>query len=138
MLLYDTLFGGRALLAVGGQLLTAVEPILYGALIAYLLAPVVNFFERNLFASAVAKAHKNGLMAAKLPRRASLLLTWLVICVLGYLLASVLLPELYKSSFAAGEQCGELLPHHHRLGGASAGDQSGGGILGHGPDGYLL
>ena len=97
LLLYDTLFGGRALLAVGGQLLTAVEPILYGALIAYLLAPVVNFFERNLFASAVAKAHKNGLMAAKLPRAASLLLTWLVICVLGYLLASVLLPELYKS-----------------------------------------
>lgn len=97
LLLYDTLFGGRALLAVGGQLLTAVEPILYGAMIAYLLAPVVNFFERNLFASAVAKAHKNGLMAAKLPRAASLLLTWVLICVLGYLLASVLLPELYKS-----------------------------------------
>ena len=44
LLLYDTLFGSQAIISFGGQLLTAVQPILYGALIAYLMAPVVNFF----------------------------------------------------------------------------------------------
>ena len=45
LLFYDTLFGGKAVLA----LLKTVQPILYGAFIAYLLTPMVNFFERNLF-----------------------------------------------------------------------------------------
>ena len=40
LLFYDTLFGGKAVLA----LLKTVQPILYGAFIAYLLAPMVNFF----------------------------------------------------------------------------------------------
>ena len=43
LLFYDTLFGGKTILAV----LTSVRPILYGAFIAYLLTPMVNFFERS-------------------------------------------------------------------------------------------
>ena len=40
LLFYDTLFGGKVLLA----LLTALSPILFGAFVAYLLAPMVNAF----------------------------------------------------------------------------------------------
>ena len=49
LLFYDTFFGSKAALTFGAKFLAAVQPILYGALIAYLLAPVVNFFERELF-----------------------------------------------------------------------------------------
>lgn len=91
MLLYDTLFGGKAVLA----LLRTVQPILYGAFIAYLLAPMVNFFERHLFPARPGGQRKRHAAAAV--RTASMLLSWMVICFFFYLLASVLLPELYKS-----------------------------------------
>ena len=89
MLLYDTLFGGKMVFA----LVQTVKPILYGAFIAYLLAPMVNFFERNLFR--LRPGGNRRLHAAA--RVVSMLLSWVVVCFFFYLLASVLLPELYKS-----------------------------------------
>ena len=53
LLFYDTLFGGKVLLLIAGQLLSAVSPILYGAFIAYMLAPMVNFFEEQLFETVI-------------------------------------------------------------------------------------
>ena len=91
LLFYDTLFGGRAVLA----LLDTVQPILYGAFIAYLLAPMVNFFEGVLFPLRPGRARKRS--HAMLIRAAGILLAWLVVYFFFYLLASVLLPELYKS-----------------------------------------
>lgn len=91
MLFYDTLFGGKAALA----LLRSVQPILYGAFIAYLLAPMVNFFERHLFPQKPGRGRKRHTAAAV--RTAGILLSWVVVCFFFYLLASVLLPELYKS-----------------------------------------
>lgn len=99
LLFYDTLFGRRVLPGIWRQLLTALKPVIWGAFMAYLLAPMVNFFERSLFASPVRRAREQGQMTAPGVRAVSLLLTWAVICVLFYLLASVLLPELYKSIF---------------------------------------
>ena len=97
LLFYDTLFGHHWLLNVWRQLMTAVRPILYGAFMAYLLAPVVNFFEDRLFSAQVRKARERGRFTAPAVRAASLLLTWLLVCLTFYILASVLLPELYKS-----------------------------------------
>ena len=97
LLFYDTLFGHHWLLNVWRQLMTAVRPILYGAFMAYLLAPVVNFFEDRLFSAQVRKARERGRFTAPAVRAASLLLTWLLVCLMFYILASVLLPELYKS-----------------------------------------
>lgn len=97
LLFYDTLFGRRVLLAIWSQFLTAVQPIVYGAFMAYLLAPVVNFFERGLTGAPAGKFHDPKRLSHAAVRAASILLTWAVICVLVYLLASVLLPELYKS-----------------------------------------
>ena len=91
LLFYDTLFGGKTVLA----LLETVKPILYGAFIAYLLAPMVNFFERSLFPLRPGRERKRS--AAMLVRTVGIMLAWLVILVLFYLLASVLMPELYKS-----------------------------------------
>lgn len=97
LLFYDTFFGRRWLPGVWRQLMEAVQPILYGAFIAYLLAPVVNFFEDRLFAARVKKAREKGRFAAPAVRAVSLLLTWLVVGLVVYILASVLLPELYRS-----------------------------------------
>ena len=91
LLFYDTLFGGKAVLA----LLETVRPILYGAFIAYLLAPMVNFFERHLFPSHPERERQRS--QAMLIRTVGILLAWLVVWFFFYLLASVLLPELYKS-----------------------------------------
>ena len=91
LLFYDTFFGGRAVLA----LLKTVQPILYGAFIAYLLAPMVNFFERHLFPLRPGRMRKRP--QAMLIRAVGILLAWLVIACFFYLLASVLMPELYKS-----------------------------------------
>ena len=96
LLFYDSLFGQRVVVNIGRQLLQAVQPILYGAFIAYLLSPMVDFFEGHLFASAVAKARSAGRISRG-ARAVSLILTWLVIYVLFHLLASILLPELYRS-----------------------------------------
>ena len=91
LLFYDTLFGGKAVLA----LLETVRPILYGAFIAYLLAPMVNFFERHLFPPHPERGRKRS--QAMLIRTVGILLAWLMVWFFFYLLASVLLPELYKS-----------------------------------------
>lgn len=93
LLFYDTLFGGGAVLA----LMKTVQPILYGAFIAYLLAPIVNFFESQLFAGAVRRAKAKGYHSSALVRTVSIIMSWMVIIFFFYLLASVLLPELYKS-----------------------------------------
>lgn len=97
LLFYDTFFGRHWLPNVWRQLMGAVRPILYGAFIAYLLAPVVNFFEDRLFSAQVRRAREKGRFAAPAVRAVSLLMTWLVVCLMIYILASVLLPELYKS-----------------------------------------
>jgi len=94
LLFYDTLFGSHFLLNLLKQFVGALEPVLYGAFMAYLLAPVVNFFERTPSAQ---EARKQGRRASLGLRVISILLTWAIIGVLLYLLGSVLVPELYKS-----------------------------------------
>lgn len=96
LLFYDTFFGGKVLLLIAGQLLSAVSPILYGAFIAYMLAPMVNFFEEQLFEPVIRKSREKGRIPGGV-RALSMALTWAVIFFFFYLLASVLLPELYKS-----------------------------------------
>ena len=101
LLFYDTLFGTRGLIRVGKQFMSAAAPVFYGAFMAYLLAPIVNFFELRPFSSSVPGqkgkqvSEKKGV--SKLVRAISILLTWAVIGVLLYLLLQVLIPELYKS-----------------------------------------
>ena len=52
LIFYDTFFGSRTLIALLKKLLDALTPILLGSLFAYLLAPVINFFDHLLFPAA--------------------------------------------------------------------------------------
>ena len=98
MLFYDTIFGSGTLLRFAKQFLRAARPVLYGAFMAYLLAPIVNYFERRPFhASKKATPQKMTPRGAAITRAVSIFLTWAIIGIILYLLGSVLLPELYKS-----------------------------------------
>lgn len=97
LLFYDVLFGQRAAVVLLLRLFTALEPILYGAMMAYLLAPVVDFFDRRITRGQRAILKKDGTLRATGVRAVSLLMTWIVITVFTYLLLSFLLPQVYKS-----------------------------------------
>ena len=97
LLAYDTLFGHRVLVDIFHQLMGAVAPVLYGAMMAYLLSPVVNYFENLLFSNAKGRLWKRENFPAVGARAVSILLTWVLVCFGVYLLASFLLPELYRS-----------------------------------------
>ena len=95
LLVYDTFFASGASFA--GRLMVILAPVLYGAFIAYLLAPVVDFFERTLLEPITQRIPFKGRGRGLLCRTVSLILTFLVVFILFYVLLSILLPELYKS-----------------------------------------
>lgn len=97
LLFYDILFGARVLVTFVLKFWNAMKPIFYGAAIAYLLAPVVDWFEQRLFPKSTEQATQAGKFFSKWPRIISLLLTWFVILVCCYVLLSILLPEVYRS-----------------------------------------
>lgn len=97
LLFYDALLGRKLILNLWSQLITALQPIIIGAMLAYLLAPVVDWLENLLFRKAVEKTHGERKLVNKWVRAVSLTLTWAMIGALGYLLISILIPELYQS-----------------------------------------
>ena len=97
LLFYDTLFGRRVLLNITRQFLRALQPVIIGGLLAYLLAPVIDFIERRLFPGRLEAAHKAGQLISRGARAVSLVLTWAIIALLCYVLGHVLIPQLYRS-----------------------------------------
>ena len=96
LLFSDTLFGSKTLIQFVQQLLRAIQPIIYGAAMAYFLAPAVNWFDK--YGCRLYK--KSSMNGSKVPvgiRSISILLTWVLVAVVIYLIGSVLLPELYNS-----------------------------------------
>ena len=97
LLFYDIVFRSSIVLTYLGKLISILAPVLYGFAMAYLLSPVVNWFEQIIFRydkkANLGKAERLG----KWLRAISILLTWLVVLALLYALLQVLLPELYKS-----------------------------------------
>ena len=91
MLIYDLVFRDSIVMIYTRKLMEILAPILYGMAIAYLLAPIVNWFERVILPRAGSRAGAKGVRAV------SMVLTWVVVFALFYGLLSVLLPELYKS-----------------------------------------
>ena len=97
LLFFDTFFGSKQLPRLWSQFFSAFMPIIYGAFLAYMLAPLINFFERWLFFDSLRKARKEGKLSSPSARICSIMIVWLILSILVYLLLSVLLPELYKS-----------------------------------------
>ena len=91
LLFYDVVFRRSIVLEYVGKMLTILAPILYGCVIAYLLSPVVNWFERTVF------SHVKGKHPAKGMRAASMAVTWVLVLAFLYGLMSILVPELYRS-----------------------------------------
>ena len=90
LLIYDLIFRDSIVMAYAGMLVDILAPVLYGAAMAYLLAPIVNWFERIIL-------RRRGRAPSKWRRAISVALTWIVVLALLYALFSVLLPELYAS-----------------------------------------
>ncbi len=90
LLLYDVVFRESIVMNYAGKLLDILAPVLYGAAMAYLLAPLVNWFERIIL-------RRRGRTPSRWRRAISVLLTWVVVLALLYALFSVLVPELYAS-----------------------------------------
>ena len=90
LLFYDIVFRSSKVLDYVGVLMGILAPILYGFAMAYLLAPVVNWFENTFFGRLKGKL-------LKWRRTVSILLTWLVVIALLYALMRVLLPALTDS-----------------------------------------
>ncbi len=91
MVFYDTVFRHGVLLSLLGTLVKVLRPVIYGAVLAYLLTPLVNFFDAGIHKLAGAKANRG------LIRAVSILLTWAVVFFLFYILFSILIPQLYAS-----------------------------------------
>ena len=71
LMFYDTFFQSRVLLDFFDRLMSVLSPVIYGLVFAYLLAPIVDFFDRYI---------QKGLPKVKssLVRGLSILVTWLV------------------------------------------------------------
>lgn len=91
LLIYDVVFRDSIVMTYAGKLMDILAPILYGVAIAYLLTPIVNWFERVILPRAGSRGGAKGVRAV------AMVLTWIVVFALFYGLLSVLLPELYKS-----------------------------------------
>ncbi len=92
LLIYDIVFRDSIVMHYAAQFLRIIAPVIYGAFIAYLLAPVVNWFEKR-----IAPRLKGGGKQQFWLRAASVLLTWIVVALLLGAFLLVLIPELYKS-----------------------------------------
>lgn len=92
LLIYDIVFRDSIVMQYAAAFLKIIAPVIYGAFIAYLLAPAVNWFERIIAPRAKRVSEQKTWL-----RAISILLTWLVVAALLYALMQVLIPELYKS-----------------------------------------
>ena len=88
---YDTVFRDGVLLGVVRMFLAAMTPVIYGAAIAYLLAPMVNSFDKLLRRAFGKRA------AWWMVRAGSVVASWAVVAFGLYLLFSFLVPQLHQS-----------------------------------------
>ncbi len=96
LLFYDVFFRSSTVMLYLRKLVTILAPVLYGFALAYLLTPLVNWFE-TIFFRYDRKTGGKMKPLGKWLRAASILLSWLVVAAMLYAFMSVLLPELYKS-----------------------------------------
>ena len=91
LVFYNTFFQNGVLLLFLKKLLHILKPVIYGFALAYLLAPVVNFFDRIFKCADKKEQHPT------LVRAGSILATWLFVALLIYALLHILIPQLVIS-----------------------------------------
>ena len=90
LVFYDTFFQDGVLLLFIKKLFKILTPVIYGFALAYLLAPIVNFFDRSL--KSASPRMRGGAV-----RALSILITWALAALVIYILMSILIPQLYAS-----------------------------------------
>ena len=90
LVFYDTFFQDGVLLLFIKKLFKILTPVIYGFALAYLLAPIVNFFDRSL--KSASPRMRDGAV-----RALSILITWALAALVIYILMSILIPQLYAS-----------------------------------------
>ena len=100
LVFYNTFFQDGVLLQFFRKLLVILKPVIYGFAFAYLLAPVVNFFDTRLRRTLSGKL-------SRAARALSILITWLLVGLLIYAFALLLFPQLYKSVHQLIDNLGE-------------------------------
>ena len=88
LIFYDTVFHRSVLLVYLNKLTDILAPVFYGFFMAYLLTPVVNWFERWVLPKS---------WRGKWSRTVSISLSWVLVAAGIYVLLSILLPQLYVS-----------------------------------------
>ena len=98
LVFYDTFYMSGALQRLLSKLASILSPVLVGLVMAYLLAPIVNWIE-GLIRKGLKRLSKGQepKLRGGLLRGVSILLTWAVVAYLLYLLMSVLIPQLIDS-----------------------------------------
>ncbi len=103
LIFYDTFYKtgvGGTLQQLWKKLTGILAPILYGAAMAYLLNPIVKWFEKiicKLWAKSKKLRDKKIKRSSTWLRTASILLTWVLILLAIYLMMNMLIPQLVES-----------------------------------------
>ena len=95
LVFYDTFFASRTLILLFRRFCAALQPVLIGCFIAYLLLPVVSGIDAGLRVSA--KRYGLKIRSGIAVRAMSLLLTWLLVVAVCYVLISMILPQVVDS-----------------------------------------
>lgn len=97
LLFFFLLFRLSTISAFFHKLTSILQPVIIGFVIAYLLSPVMNFFERFLIKSYHSNTKNKPLSKhlASFFRYAALFLTFVVAALVIYILGNLIIPELY-------------------------------------------
>lgn len=91
LVFYDLLFREHSVSGYVDLMWGILSPVIYGLAMAFILSPMVNWFER-LAAQPIKKK-----LSPKWLRGISIAITWLVVLTLLYVFMRILVPELYRS-----------------------------------------
>lgn len=97
---YYLVFHGDRFLIKIKDFMAVLSPVVYGIVIAYLMTPMVNYFERRLYTPLFCKLLKKQELSGKhkkYMRAASIFLAVIVVVVLIYGFFSILIPNIIRS-----------------------------------------
>ena len=98
VLFYMILKNWNSVWGVVSFLFNSIRPVIYGLVFAYLLNPLMNVIEKKTVAPVVKKIfRKKAKDRSGMIRGISIFITWIIVCLFVYAVASVIIPELVKS-----------------------------------------
>lgn len=97
ILLYYFLFNHTALFTAVGKVFTVISPVIYGFVLAFLMTPILNFFENKVIKVLFVKWKIDIVKKKKLIRAISLIVTIIVVIAMIYGFFSMIIPKLQES-----------------------------------------